>query len=127
MLAFGKPEAAADCYRRVLDIDARNPFAHNNLGVCLLRAGQHSSGLEHCLEAIRLKPDYVMAMHNASLAHLQLAQWREARLLLSRARRCDPENKAVRELAGRLRRYKLHYYARWLLAPFRLLSGRSDG
>jgi len=126
LLASEKPEAAADCYRRVLALDARNPFANNNVGVCLLRAGRHASGLQHCLEAIRLKPDYVMAMHNASLAHLHLAQWREARAMLSRARRYDPENKAVRELAGRLWRYRLQYYARRLLAPFGLLSGRSN-
>jgi tetratricopeptide (TPR) repeat protein len=125
LLAWERPLKAADCFRRVLALDPSNPCAHNNLGVCLLQAGRYNAGLEHYLEAIRLKPDYLSAMHNAVLAHLRLAQWRPARSLLARARRLSPDNTALQRLSRRIWRFRLRHCVRRLLRPASRPSSRT--
>ena len=121
LLGAKRQAEATDCYRKLLAIDARNPFAHHNLGVCLCQVGQHPAGLEHCLQAIRLKPDYVVAMYNAAIGHIQLGHWREARAMLRRALRHDPRNETLRRLARRLWRYRLRYYLSRVFAALRMV------
>lgn len=111
-LASEKPAKAADAFRRVLAIDASNAYAHHNLGVCLFRLGRQDSGLRHCLEAVRFKPDYVVAMHNAAVAYVQMGQWRQARRILQRALRTDPKNAPVRKLRSKLWRLRVRHILR---------------
>ena len=123
LLGARKHAEATDCFRKLLALDAHNPFAHHNLGVCLCQMGQHPAGLDHCLQAIRLKPDYLVAMYNATIGHIQLGRWREARAMLRRALRHDPQNEALQHLSKRLWRYRLQYYLTRALAVLRLVPG----
>jgi tetratricopeptide (TPR) repeat protein len=127
LLGGEKLDGATDCFRRVLALDSRNPFAHHSLGVCLFQTGRHEPGLNHCLEAIRLKPDFGVALYNAAVAYLRLAKWAEARGMLRRALRSDPENESLQQLSKRIWRYRLTHFLRrfrgWLRALFGL-SGR---
>ncbi len=112
LVAMGKTSDAADAYRRVLSKDARDPFARHKLGVCLFRQGRPAAALEHCLCALEAKPDYLPATYAAILAHLELAQWREARSLLRRAVRDNPENADLRRIEKQLGYYRLRYHWR---------------
>jgi tetratricopeptide (TPR) repeat protein len=119
LLAMGKNEKAADSFRRVLAVDNTDPYAHHNLAVCFFRMGNYRAGLAHCLEALRQKPDYAAALHKVVIAHLRLAQWRQARKMLQIALRNDPENPTLRDLSRQLWRYRLRHYARVVLSQFR--------
>lgn len=121
--AAGKSQAAADAFRRVLALDADNPYAHHRLGACLLRQGRYAAGLEHCLHAVQARPDFVAAMYTAVLAHLHLAQWREARSLLHRALRREPRNPTLQQLRKRLWSYRLRHGFRCLVVPLRRAFG----
>ena len=123
-LASERPAKAADAFRRVLAIDACNAHAHHNLGICQFRLGRQNSGLKHCLEAVRFKPDYVVAMHNAAVAYVQAGQWRQARGMLQRALRVDPKNAPVRKMRSRLWRLRVRHTLRKIQALLGL-SGHS--
>jgi len=110
LLMLGKPGEAADAFRRLLATDTENAHAHHKLGVALFQLGLYPSGLEHCLTAVRHKPDFGAAMLAATVGHLRLAQWREAKSMLSRAIRNDPGNSDLQRLARRLGLYRLRYY-----------------
>lgn len=125
LLTGGKPGDAADAFRRVLALDADNAYAHHELGLCLVRDGHFAAGLEHCLHAIRARPDYWAAMHTATLAHVRLAQWREARSMLRRALRHHPQNPDLQQLSKRLWGYRLRHYLSRLMAPFARAFGHS--
>ncbi|MFQ5413685.1 MAG: tetratricopeptide repeat protein [Phycisphaerae bacterium] len=124
LLGLGRSDGAADGYRRVLALTSDRPFdnalrpeAHLNLAVCLFRDGRYASGLEHCLEAVRLQPNNTVAMYRAALAQARLARWRDARAMLARALRTAPDDESVRQLSRRLWRYRLGRAVRRLLAP----------
>jgi len=124
-LASHKPQKAADVFRRILASDSRNAFAHHNLGVCLFQTGRREAGLEHCLEAIRFKPDYVVAMHNAAVAYVQLGQWRAARAMLQRILRADPDNEPMQKLRTKLWRLRVRCFWDRLGAVFGLSSKKT--
>jgi tetratricopeptide (TPR) repeat protein len=124
-LAMGKASRAADTFRRILVVSPDNPWAHHKLAVCLCRQGRHEAGLEHCLAALRAKPDYLAAMRVAVSAHLDLAQWREARTMLRRALRNSPEDPVLRRVDKRLWYYRLRHGLRRLMQPFARAFGLS--
>ena len=39
------------------------PNAHNNLGIALIHTGRFQEAIEHCQQALRLKPDSVEAQN----------------------------------------------------------------
>ena len=125
-LANRNPAKAADAFRRVLAIDARNAYAHHNLGVCLFQVGRQEAGLKHCLEAVRFKPDYVVAMHNAAVAYVQMGEWRQARSMLARALRADPKNDAARKLRSKLWRLRVRFILRKIQTILRLAPKTSS-
>lgn len=123
LLAGGKPKLAADCFRRALALDAENAYAHHSLGVCVFQGGSYEAGLRHCLEAIRLKPDFTVAMCNAAVGYLRLARWKEARLMLRRAAAIDPENAGLQKLLKRVWRFQGRHWTRRFFAPIRWMMG----
>ncbi len=116
LLAEGKPATASDWFRRVLALDADNAYAYHKLGMCQFKQGRHEAGLAQCLKAIEHKPDYVAAMHNAIVAQLYTAKWKQARALLRRALAIDPSHEPTCELRGKMWRYRLRHYARRISA-----------
>ncbi len=110
LLSEDKPATASDWFRRVLALDAKNAFAHHKLGMCQFKQGRHEPGLVHCLKAVELKPDYMAAMHNAIVAQLHLARWKDARAMLRRAMAIDPKYTPTREVGRRMWRYRAKHY-----------------
>ena len=117
------PAKAADWYRRAIALNAHNHVSQHRLGACLLRMGQLEAAVDHCLLALRDQPDYAPAMFNASIAYLRLGRWREARSMIKRARRNDPNNLDVKHLASRVWRYRLRHAVRKLVAVLRIRIG----
>ena len=127
LLMLGKPGEAADALRRLLSMDTENAQAHHKLGVALFQLGLYPSGLDHCLSAIRYKPNFGAAMLAATVGHLRLAQWREARSMLNRAMRNEPGNAELQRLTRQLWLYRLRYYARRINGQARrLICGSRD-
>jgi tetratricopeptide (TPR) repeat protein len=114
-----KSDRAADTFRRVLAIDADHAIAHECLAVCMLREGRIESGLNHSLLALRSKPDFAAAMHTAIRGHLELGHWRDARSMIGRALRLDPENADLKRLRRRFPYYLFRHAIGWLSGPFR--------
>ncbi len=114
LLSSGKAGEAADTFRRVLAQSAENHVAHHRLALCVLREGHAASALEHCREALRLKPAYTGALVTSVVANLTLARWREARLLLRDALGQSPNHVDLLRLRDRLWRIRLRYYWRVL-------------
>lgn len=98
-LAMGKVGRAEECFRRVLALENTNPFAHHNLAVCLFQSGNYKAGLNHCLESLRHKPGYGMAMQKAVIAYVRLGQWREGRRMLKKALKNQPDSRVLRRLS----------------------------
>jgi tetratricopeptide (TPR) repeat protein len=124
LLALEQTGEAAGCYRRALSLNADSARAHYSLGLCMLRSGSDRSALDHCLAAIRAKPDHLAALQTTALAHLRLGHWREAKRLLQRVLTQDADNALVKRLLGRFWRYRFRRYLRVLRSPIPFLSRR---
>jgi len=113
-LALNRPEEAADCYRRILATETRNPFVHHRLAVCLLKADKPEAALEHCQAALTENPKFVQAMYHAALAQVRLGRFDAAKESIAGALRLAPDDAAVRRLQDRLWRLKIRHYLGWL-------------
>jgi protein O-GlcNAc transferase len=60
----GELEAAMECYRQALELDAGMAEAHNNLGNALKAQHRDEAALASYRRAIELKPDYAQAYFN---------------------------------------------------------------
>jgi tetratricopeptide (TPR) repeat protein len=70
------------------------PNAWNNLGLLATREGRTSEAIGYFQEALRLSPDYWIALENLGNAYRQQRRWDDARAVLERAvasRPGDPE------------------------------------
>lgn len=68
-------EDAENALRRALDVNARNPYAHNALGLALREQGRFDEARSHYRQAITLDPMYARAHFNLGvLAELYLQQ-----------------------------------------------------
>jgi Flp pilus assembly protein TadD len=92
-------EAEADLVR-VLQIDARQPEAHAELGVLCERAGRPKEALAHHQEAKRLSPFDPRYLNNLAFALLIRGKAREAIPLLGEALRIEPGSTRLRNNMG---------------------------
>ncbi len=125
LLSDGKPNEAAEYFRRLIARDAKNSFAHHHLGLAMMRMGRYEAGLQHCLAAIENRPDFAVAMYNAAIGYTLLGRWKEAKSMLQRAVKQDPTNELIGRTLRRLWRLRMLYYARRCSAFFRWAVGRS--
>jgi hypothetical protein len=84
---------------------SHSPIAHYRLGLWLLESGRPADALRHNLDALQSRADFVEAMHAATLALLELGQWRRARTMVDRAitTKSSPELLALRARLWRFR------------------------
>ena len=75
--ALGRPDDAAACYRRALEITADLPEALYNLGIVLEELGQHEDAIAGYRHALKIKPDYAEARLNLGLLLLLNKQYIE--------------------------------------------------
>lgn len=100
---LGDHAAAADAFRRVLDVDPDDSNALNSLGYMWAERGQH---LEEALELIRravdLEPDNGAYLDSLGWVYYQLGRYDKARRYLERAARLLPEDAVILEHLGDL-------------------------
>lgn len=101
-LALNKVNEAADCYRRILAGESRNPFVHHRIAVCLLKTKSPESALDHCKQALEISPDFTQAMYHAALACTRLGRWKEAKSWLTKAAKITPNDESVAALRKNL-------------------------
>ncbi|MCP4376058.1 MAG: tetratricopeptide repeat protein [bacterium] len=76
--------------------------ARHNLAVSYFQMNNHREGIKHCREALKIKPDYVLAFYNLALAHLRIGEKERARRYASRAYMLAPGDESVRGLSRRI-------------------------
>jgi Flp pilus assembly protein TadD len=93
-----KNAEARASFEQALKLTASYPDTHpnawNNLGLLATREGRTSDAIAHFQEALRVSPDYWIALENLGNAYRQQRRWDEARAALERAvavRPKDPE------------------------------------
>ncbi|MBX7247347.1 MAG: tetratricopeptide repeat protein [Candidatus Sumerlaeaceae bacterium] len=70
----GKTDQAIGAYRRSLELDDSNKFAHNNLGVVYMEKGDYAKALKEFQRVVELDPNYDKAILNLGIIyddHLQ--------------------------------------------------------
>lgn len=120
LLARCQWRVAAKSFRQVLAIDNEHAQAHHSLGICLFQLDRFEPGLDHCLDAIRIQPDFSAAMYHAAVAQARLGRWSDAKAMLRRTLTLDADNEAAKSLAKRLWRCRLSYFVQGVLSRLRL-------
>jgi tetratricopeptide (TPR) repeat protein len=66
LAALGRFDEAIGCYRAILRSRFNDPEAHHALGSALIMTGRLDEGLPHLREAVRLKPDWTVALNDTA-------------------------------------------------------------
>ncbi len=74
LLAQGRLERAAQCYRRALALKPDLAGAHNNIGIVLASQGRFEEACECFQQALARNPDFIDAYNNLARAFMALGQ-----------------------------------------------------
>ena len=78
-------------FSHALQVTNNNYLAHNNLAFYLNKKGNLKEAIDHCNEAIRIKPVYTEAYNNRGFAYTKLGQYHLAINDLSKTIRMKPD------------------------------------
>ncbi|MFT5501899.1 MAG: Tfp pilus assembly protein PilF, partial [Woeseiaceae bacterium] len=90
-LGLGRPEQAADSYRRALKIKPDLAETHSNLGDVLRISGRTEEAAASYQRALQFKPDLVIANNNLGAALIDLGKPDKAVASLTRALQIEPD------------------------------------
>ena len=93
---------AIETLKRAVEVDENNPWAHRNLGACLLAIGEKEPGWHHLLRSTELNPDDQQAWFGLGQAHETLDDPESADECYSKVIKLDADSK-VAELAKQRR------------------------
>jgi tetratricopeptide (TPR) repeat protein len=112
--------AAVACLKRLVQIEAGNGNAWQNLAVAQFTIGRYEDGIESCLVALRLDPTSLQSIYNLALAYEHLARYDEALAWVRRGLERDAKDVSLQKLDLRVRvlRWRARLFG-WLGAPFR--------
>ena len=91
----GMAGEAEDVFRRALEENPSNAYAHNNLGLLLLGKGEMQESYQAFKKAIALNPVYVKAYNNLGQYYLKLENPQEALHYVENALRLKPDDTAT--------------------------------
>lgn len=90
------PTEARENFERALKLKPAYPEtwlgAWNNLGMLAIQAGQSEAAIRDFEQAIRLSPDYSIALQNLGNVYREQGRWTEAQSTLERAVKLDPDD-----------------------------------
>lgn len=107
-------EKAAECFKRIIELDPKNYRAYYNLGISYSNLDKNEDALKACNEALRLKPDYKHCLYNIGLIYEQKQDFATALKYHEKALEIDPNFtysiQAVRDVRQRIdmERGKVH-------------------
>ena len=104
LFARKRYEEAIPLYRRVIEIDPKDPDAHNDLGLALHYVGQSLAGLEVLRAGVAADPEFQRIWLTLGFVSAQSDDEAGAREALQRARDLNPDNNIGQEAARILRR-----------------------
>jgi len=78
-------------FGHALSVTSNNWKIHTNLGVALGKANRLPEAIEHCRQAVRIKPDSIQALNNLGMALEMANRFPEAIENLSQAVRLNPD------------------------------------
>jgi tetratricopeptide (TPR) repeat protein len=94
-----KTREARDCFERAVKLHASYPDtlpnAWNNLGLLATREGRMDEAIANFEQALRVSPDYWIALENLGNAYRQQERWDQARQTLERALAARPNDAAA--------------------------------
>ncbi len=94
-----KLNEARDSFSRAVKLSASYPETHpnawNNLGLIATREGRIDEAIGYFQEALRVNPDYWIALENIGNAYREQKRWDEARAALERAIAIQPRDPEV--------------------------------
>jgi spermidine synthase len=99
----GQLDAAADQFRRALQLDPDNPLSHWHLGAALASRGAHAEAADHLARAVALDPSNSRAQGDLGLVLAMQGRLDEAAGHLERALALDPQAEDVRRNLSLLR------------------------
>ncbi len=85
-IALGELEAAAEKYRRCVEMQADYFDAWHALGMALMKIGRYSEAIEAGLRSIELRPNDQLAWSSLSLFYVRNQQIKEAEAAGAKAR-----------------------------------------
>lgn len=103
LLDAGMPAQAAEILEPLVAESPDQPHLTHQLAVSLLLSGRTEAGMRCCRRAVKLDDKLTLAMHNLTLANLQLGNLRRAIYWLKRARRVDKRDRRLIDLRRKLR------------------------
>jgi tetratricopeptide (TPR) repeat protein len=93
-----KHDQALPYLRRALQLDANQPQAWSDLGLCRIMAEDEEGARTALSKAIELQPDLAAAWYNRGLMHVHAGRWVEAEADLREAARLAPDNPEIGRL-----------------------------
>jgi len=87
VLEFSK---AAECFKRIVEIDSTNFRAHYNLGIAYFNMGMLDEALDSCNRAIKIKSDYKHCYYNIGLIYETKEELNRALEYYQKALEIDP-------------------------------------
>ena len=102
LLEAGKIKHAYGLLEKLVALHPTNPYAVHSLAVSCFLMKNLDEGIRNCRRALKLKPNYALALYNLALAHLQKGQFARARRYAAKAIAAAPADENIRALAGRL-------------------------
>ena len=82
-------------YKKALEKDPRNYLIMNSLASALIKTGAFEEAIRYSRDALNYQKNYIPALINLGIAHIQNGNMTEGETYLTRARTIDPTNKAV--------------------------------
>ena len=102
LLDVGQCSRARPVWRRLVELDGHDAQARHNLAVSFFMMDRLDEGIYHCRKALRIKPDYALALYNLALAHLKKGQIARARRYVARAMAISPHDENIKMLSKRM-------------------------
>lgn len=82
-------------YKKALEKDPRNYLIMNSLANALIKTGAYEESIGYSKDALNYQKNYIPALINLGIAHVQSGNMTEGETYLTRARTIEPTNKAV--------------------------------
>ncbi len=89
-------------FRQTVRVTENNVLAHTNLAQALIEKGKVDEAIEHCAEALRIKPDYEQAVNNLGVALFMKRELRPAKALFRRVIEINPSQVEAYNNLGRV-------------------------